>query len=88
VNSRRFDLLRKADAPHQIVKARIGTQRVKARDNGIRPNRVTGQAAKRQGAFNPFAFQNTGSVGAESGACTTGYWNCGAFADPNPQSRT
>ena len=55
-------------------------------DNGIRPNRVAGQAVKGfSGKFNPFNFKNTNSIGAGSGACTTGYWNCNAFADPNPK---
>ena len=62
----------------------FGANGIPGFDNGIRPNRVSGQGAKRQGSFNPFSFQNTGSVGAGSGACTTGFWNCSAFADPNP----
>ena len=55
-------------------------------DNGIRPNRVAGQAVRRPGPFNPFSFINDGNTGYDhsSGACTTGYWNCSAFADPNP----
>jgi len=55
-------------------------------DNGIRPDRVAGQSVRRQGTFNPLAFSNTGGTGYDhtSGACTTGYWNCSAFADPNP----
>lgn len=54
-------------------------------DNGIRPNRVPGQAVKGfTGHYNPFSFVNSGSTGAGSGACTTGYWNCNAFANPNP----
>ncbi|HEU5350815.1 MAG TPA: carboxypeptidase regulatory-like domain-containing protein [Terracidiphilus sp.] len=55
-------------------------------DNGIRPNRVANQTARRSGSFNPFAFVNDGNTSYDhsSGACTTGYWNCSAFADPNP----
>jgi Carboxypeptidase regulatory-like domain len=54
-------------------------------DNGIRPNRVVGQPVKGfSGHYDPFSFVNTGSTGAGSGACTTGYWNCNAFANPNP----
>ncbi|HKF46652.1 MAG TPA: TonB-dependent receptor [Terracidiphilus sp.] len=54
-------------------------------DNGIRPNRVKGQSVKGfTGSYNPFNFKNSNSIGARSGACTTGYWNCSAFADPNP----
>jgi len=55
-------------------------------DNGIRPNRVAGQVVRRSGAFNPLSFVNDGNTGYDhsSGACTTGYWNCSAFADPNP----
>ena len=64
----------------------FGANGIPGFDNGIRPNRVAGQPAKRQGAFNPFSFLNTGTTGYNpaSGACTTGYWNCAAFADPNP----
>ena len=41
---------------------------------------------RRNGSFNPLLFVNDGNTGYDptSGACTTGYWNCGAFADPNP----
>ena len=55
-------------------------------DNGIRPNRVAGQPVRRAGAFNPFAFANSGTTGYNhsSGACTTGYWNCSFVVDPNP----
>jgi hypothetical protein len=53
-------------------------------DNGIRPNRVSGQPAKASGSnYDVFSFVNTGGGGPGSGACTTGYWNCAAFADPN-----
>jgi hypothetical protein len=53
-------------------------------DNGIRPNRVSGQPVKGfTGSYDVFSFVNTGGGGPGSGACTTGYWNCGAFADPN-----
>jgi hypothetical protein len=64
----------------------FGANGIPGFDNGIRPNYVSGQPARRSGAFNPFAFVNTGTTGynASSGACTTGYWNCGAFTDPNP----
>ena len=62
----------------------FGANGIPGFDNGIRPNRVSGQAAKNSVKFNPFNFKNTGSIGAGSGACTTGYWNCNAFADPNP----
>lgn len=54
-------------------------------DNGIRPNRVLGQTVKGfTGSYDPFNFVNSGSAGPGSGACTTGYWNCAAFANPNP----
>ncbi len=43
----------------------FGANGIPGFDNGIRPNRVSGQAVKRQGTFNPFSFQNTGSVGAD-----------------------
>ena len=62
----------------------FGANGIPGFDNGIRPNRVAGQPVKNSGSFNPFTFKNTGSIGAGSGACTTGYWNCAAFADPNP----
>jgi hypothetical protein len=64
----------------------FGANGIPGFDNGIRPNRVPGQAVRRQGSFNPFLFNNTGTTGYDptSGACTTGYWNCAAFADPNP----
>ena len=52
-------------------------------DNGIRPNRVVGQAVKSSVKFNPFTFSNTGNFGPGSGSCTTGFWNCSAFSDPN-----
>jgi len=45
---------------------------------------VAGQAVKNSVRFNPFSFVNSGSIGAGSGSCTTGFWNCSAFADPNP----
>jgi hypothetical protein len=64
----------------------FGANGIPGLDNGIRPNRVTGQAVRRSGAFNPFSFSNSGTTGYDhtSGACTTGYWNCSAFEDPNP----
>ncbi len=64
----------------------FGANGIPGFDNGIRPNRVAGQPVLRQGSFNPFAFVNSGTTGYDhsSGACTTGYWNCSAFADPNP----
>ncbi len=64
----------------------FGANGIPGFDNGIRPNFVSGQSSKRSGSFNPFDFSNTGTSGYDhsSGACTTGYWNCGAFTDPNP----
>jgi len=64
----------------------FGANGIPGLDNGIRPNRVAGQAAKNSGKFNPFNFSNSGTSGYNhsSGAWTTGYWNCSAFADPNP----
>ena len=64
----------------------FGANGIPGFDNGIRPNAVPGQSFKRTGPFNPFSFDNTGTTGYNhsSGACTTGYWNCAAFADPNP----
>lgn len=64
----------------------FGANGIPGFDNGIRPNRVTNQVVKRSGSFNPFSFKNTNTTGYDhsSGACTTGYWNCAAFADPNP----
>jgi hypothetical protein len=64
----------------------FGANGIPGFDNGIRPNFVSGQSAKRSGSFNPFDFSNTGTSGYNqaSGACTTGYWNCAAFTDPNP----
>ena len=53
-------------------------------DNGIRPNRVAGQRVKGfSGNYNPFDFVNSNNFGPGSGSCTTGYWNCAAFSDPN-----
>lgn len=64
----------------------FGANGIPGFDNGIRPNRVAGQPVRHSGAFNPFAFTNTGTTGYNhsSGACSTGYWNCSAFTDPNP----
>jgi hypothetical protein len=63
----------------------FGANGIPGFDNGIRPNRVPGQRVKGfTGSYNPFNFKNTNTIGAGSGACTTGYWNCDAFADPNP----
>lgn len=64
----------------------FGANGIPGFDNGIRPNRVAGQPTRRSGAFNPLLFNNDGNTGYDhsSGACTTGYWNCSAFADPNP----
>ena len=64
----------------------FGANGIPGFDNGIRPNRVPGQAVRRQGAFNPLLFDNSGTTGYDptSGACTTGYWNCGFVTDPNP----
>ena len=64
----------------------FGARGIPGFDNGIRPNRVPGQAVRRQGSFNPFLFNNSGTTGYDptSGACTTGYWNCGFVTDPNP----
>jgi hypothetical protein len=62
----------------------FGANGIPGFDNGIRPNRVAGQAVRNSAKFNPFSFVNSGSIGAGSGACTTGFWNCAAFVDPNP----
>lgn len=64
----------------------FGANGIPGFDNGIRPNRVAGQAARRSGHFNPFAFANDGNTGYDStsGACTTGYWSCAFLTDPNP----
>ena len=63
----------------------FGANGIPGFDNGIRPNRVKTQPVKGfTGKYNPFNFKNTNSIGSGSGACTTGYWNCNAFADPNP----
>lgn len=62
----------------------FGANGIPGFDNGIRPNRVAGQPVKNSAKFNPFNFVNSGSIGAGSGACTTGFWNCAAFVDPNP----
>ena len=62
----------------------FGANGVPGFDNGIRPNRVPGQSVNNSVKFNPFNFVNTGSIGSGSGSCTTGFWNCAAFADPNP----
>src|SRR5580700_2751575 len=64
----------------------FGANGIPGFDNGIRPNRVPGQPVRRPGAFNPLLFNNTGTTGYDptSGACTTGYWNCGFLTDPNP----
>jgi Carboxypeptidase regulatory-like domain len=62
----------------------FGARAIPGFDNGIRPNQVAGQPVRRAGAINPFTFSNTGNFGTGSGACTTGYWNCSAFVDPNP----
>ncbi|MGA8273718.1 MAG: hypothetical protein WB919_19300, partial [Candidatus Sulfotelmatobacter sp.] len=64
----------------------FGANGIPGFDNGIRPNRVAGQPVHNSGPFNPFTFLNSGTAGYNhsSGACTTGYWNCSAFADPNP----
>jgi hypothetical protein len=64
----------------------FGANGIPGFDNGIRPNRVPGQVVRRQGPFNPLSFNNTGTTGYDptSGACTTGYWNCGFLTDPNP----
>lgn len=64
----------------------FGANGIPGFDNGIRPNRVANQPVVHGGSFNPFSFNNTGTTGynLSSGACTTGYWNCSAFTDPNP----
>jgi hypothetical protein len=64
----------------------FGANGIPGFDNGIRPNRVAGQSVRRSGAFNPLTFNNSGTGGYDhaSGACTTGFWNCSAFVDPNP----
>lgn len=62
----------------------FGANGIPGFDNGIRPNRVSGQPTRNSAKFNPFNFVNSGSIGAGSGACTTGFWNCSAFVDPNP----
>ncbi|MGC2298239.1 MAG: hypothetical protein WA476_05505, partial [Acidobacteriaceae bacterium] len=64
----------------------FGANGIPGFDNGIRPNRVTGQPVRRSGSFNPFSFVNDGNTGYDhsSGACSTGYWNCGFVTDPNP----
>jgi hypothetical protein len=62
----------------------FGANGIPGFDNGIRPNRVVAQQVKNSVKFNPFSFVNTGTIGAGSGSCTTGFWNCSAFADPNP----
>jgi hypothetical protein len=64
----------------------FGANGIPGFDNGIRPNRIAGQPVRHSGAFNPFAFHNDGNTGYDhtSNACENGYWNCSAFADPNP----
>ncbi|HTW81786.1 MAG TPA: carboxypeptidase regulatory-like domain-containing protein [Terracidiphilus sp.] len=64
----------------------FGSNGIPGFDNGIRPNRVSGQAVRRSGGFNPFSFVNDGNTGYDhsSGACSTGYWNCSFIVDPNP----
>ena len=64
----------------------FGANGIPGFDNGIRPNRVPGQAVRRSGNFNPFNFVNDGNTGYDhaSGACNTGYWNCAFITDPNP----
>ncbi len=61
----------------------FGANGIPGFDNGIRPNRIVGQAVKNSVKFNPFTFSNTGNFGPGSGSCTTGFWNCSAFSDPN-----
>jgi hypothetical protein len=57
-------------------------------DNGIRPNRVAGQPARRSGKYNPFLFNASLANGTgydhTSETCLTGYWNCAFITDPNP----
>jgi hypothetical protein len=64
----------------------FGANGIPGFDNGIRPNRVAGQAARRSVPYNPFAFKNDGNTGYDptSNTCETGIWNCAAFTDPNP----
>lgn len=64
----------------------FGANGIPGLDNGIRPNRVAGQPVRNAAKFNPFNFHNDGNTGYDhaSNACTQGYWNCSAFADPNP----
>lgn len=64
----------------------FGANGIPGFDNGIRPNRVAGQPTHNSAKFNPFNFHNDGNTGYDhaGNACTEGYWNCSAFADPNP----
>lgn len=55
-------------------------------DNGIRPDRVPGTNVRRvNGSYNPFSINTSGGL---TTSCETGYWNCGAFADPNANRGT
>jgi hypothetical protein len=56
-----------------------GATGVPGKNSSVRFNRVAGQSVKNKNYKNPLAFNST----SNATACSTGYFNCDAFYDPN-----
>lgn len=57
----------------------FGATGIPGKNSSIRFNRVAGQPVKNANYKNPLAFNST----SNATACSTGYFNCKAFYDPN-----
>jgi len=57
----------------------FGATGIPGKNSSVRFNRVSGQAVKNSAYTNPLNFNNT----SNATACSTGYFNCAAFYDPN-----
>jgi hypothetical protein len=56
-----------------------GATGIPGKNSSVRFNRVAGQSVKNKNYKNPLAFDST----SNATACSTGYFNCSAFYDPN-----
>jgi hypothetical protein len=58
----------------------FGANAIPGKNSSVRFNRVAGQRVKNPNYKNPMLF----NAATNATACATGYFNCAAFADPNP----
>jgi hypothetical protein len=63
----------------------FGANGIPGKNSSVRFNRVAGQPVKNPNYKNPATFSTTlPNMSPYQSACATGYFNCNAFADPNP----